>query len=201
VDETHIRVKGKWAYLYRAVDSAGASIDFLLSAQRDAAPAKRFFQKALRSPNHPTPQVINVDKNPSYPPVVEALKAEGTMRRRCRLRPMQYLNDILEQRSSGHQVAREGEPRVSFVPGSLPHDPRFRSGACDSEGANQMGGGAVKLSANSSSSPGCSRFQPDATPASMPLLCRHLKVATLPMKSMDRRFALYRGGRGENGPG
>jgi IS6 family transposase len=53
VDETYIRVKGKWAYLYRAVDSAGASIDFLVSAHRDAAAAKRFFQKALCSPNHP----------------------------------------------------------------------------------------------------------------------------------------------------
>jgi transposase-like protein len=63
VDETYIRVKGKWTYLYRAVDSTGASIDFLLSARRDAAAAKRFFQKALSSPNHPTPRVINVDKN------------------------------------------------------------------------------------------------------------------------------------------
>ena len=67
VDETHIRVQGKWTYLYRAVDSTGASIDFLLSARRDAAAAKRFFQKALSSPNHPTPRVINVDKNPSLP--------------------------------------------------------------------------------------------------------------------------------------
>ena len=49
------------------------------------------------SPNHPTPRVINVDKNPSYPPVVEALKAEDTLRRRCRLRPVQYLNNVLEQ--------------------------------------------------------------------------------------------------------
>ena len=47
VDETYIRVKGKWTYLYRAVDSAGASIDFLLSARRDAAAAKQLFQKAL----------------------------------------------------------------------------------------------------------------------------------------------------------
>ena len=74
VDETYIRVKGKWTYLYRAVDSTGASIDFLLSAGRYAAAAKRFFQKALRSPNHPTPRVINVDKNPSYPPVVAVLE-------------------------------------------------------------------------------------------------------------------------------
>ena len=87
VDETYIRVKGKWTYLYRAVDSTGASIDFLLSARRDAAAAKRFFQKALSSPNHPTPRVINVDKNPSYPPVIEELKSDGTLRRRCHLRP------------------------------------------------------------------------------------------------------------------
>jgi transposase-like protein len=79
------------------VDSNGASIDFLLSAKHDAAAAKRFFQKALHSPNHPTPRVINVDKNPSYPPVVEQLKVEGALRRRCRLRPVQYLNNILEQ--------------------------------------------------------------------------------------------------------
>ena len=59
VDETYIRVKGKWTYLYRAVDSSGATIDFLLSAKRDAAAAKRFCQKALRSPNHPTPRVVN----------------------------------------------------------------------------------------------------------------------------------------------
>jgi IS6 family transposase len=45
----------------------------------------------------PTPRVINVDRNPSYPPVVEALKSEGTLQRRCRLRPVQYLNNILEQ--------------------------------------------------------------------------------------------------------
>ena len=51
VDETYIRVKGTWAYLYRAVDSCGASIDFLLSAHRDAAAAKRFFQRALQTPS------------------------------------------------------------------------------------------------------------------------------------------------------
>src|SRR5260370_14996746 len=66
----------------------------MLSARRNAASAKRFFQKALCSPNHPTPRVINVDKNPSYPTVVEVLKSEGTLRRRCRLRPVQYLNNV-----------------------------------------------------------------------------------------------------------
>ena len=52
VDETYIRVKGKWVYLYRAVDSSGATIDFLLSAQRDAAAAERFLGKALGGENH-----------------------------------------------------------------------------------------------------------------------------------------------------
>ena len=45
VDETYIRVAGQWTYLYRAIDSAGNTIDFLLSASRDAAAAKRLFQK------------------------------------------------------------------------------------------------------------------------------------------------------------
>src|SRR5260370_16368204 len=85
VDETYIRVKGKWTYLYRAVDSAGASIDFLLSARRDAAAAKRFFQKALRSPNHPTPRAINLDKNPTYPPSPDVLQSEVTFQPPCHL--------------------------------------------------------------------------------------------------------------------
>jgi transposase, IS6 family len=58
VDETYIRVKGKWVYLYRAVDSRGATIDFLLSAKRDAAAAKRFLAKSLGGENHPAPRVI-----------------------------------------------------------------------------------------------------------------------------------------------
>ncbi len=137
VDETYVRVKGKWTYLYRAVDSAGASIDFLLSARRDAVAAKRFFQKALCSPNHPMQRVINVDKNPSHPPVVEELKSEGTLWRRCRRRPVPYLNNnnFLEQDSSGHQAEGASEPRLPLVLGSLPYDPRIRSRACDSEGA------------------------------------------------------------------
>jgi transposase-like protein len=85
VDETYIRVKGKWTYLYRAVDSAGATIDFLLAARRDAA-AKRFFQNALLARGHPRPRVINVDGNPSYPKVVAELKQEGKLSSRCRCR-------------------------------------------------------------------------------------------------------------------
>lgn len=97
VDETYIRVKGKWAYLYRAVHSTGATIDFLLSAHRDAAAAKRFFQNALRVPGHPRPGIINLDGNPSYPKVVAELKAEGKLGRPCRCRTCPYLNNIVEQ--------------------------------------------------------------------------------------------------------
>jgi transposase, IS6 family len=68
VDETYLRVAGKWTYLFIAqLDSASATIDFLLSARRDAAAANRFFQKALQSPGHPRPRVINVDGNRRIP--------------------------------------------------------------------------------------------------------------------------------------
>jgi transposase-like protein len=83
-------VKGKWTYLYRAVDSAGGTIDFLLAAHRDSTAAKRFFQKALLAPGHPRPRVINVDGNPSYPRVISELKREGKLGRRCRRRTCPY---------------------------------------------------------------------------------------------------------------
>jgi len=90
VDETYIRVKGKWVYLYRAVDSSGATIDFLLSANRDAAAAERFLSKASGGENHPAPRVINTDKHAGYPAIVQ-LKAEGALEEDCRHRPVQYL--------------------------------------------------------------------------------------------------------------
>lgn len=84
-------------YLYRAVDSTGAAIDFLLTAKRDADAAKRFLQKALSSPGHPRPKVINVDGNPSYPTAISELKRTGELGRRCGCRPVRYLNNIVEQ--------------------------------------------------------------------------------------------------------
>jgi transposase-like protein len=97
VDETYIKVKGKDRYLYRAVDSTGQTIDFLLTGKRDTAAAKRFFRKALAGLNNPQPRVITVDKNPAYVPAVTNLKSEGILRRRCRLRQCKYLNNIVEQ--------------------------------------------------------------------------------------------------------
>ena len=79
VDETYIKIKGKWYYLYRAVDSTGQTIDFMLSAKRDTKAAKRFFRKMLKPPQHPSPRVINVDRNKAYPPAVEELREEGIL--------------------------------------------------------------------------------------------------------------------------
>jgi transposase, IS6 family len=97
MDETYVRLKGKWVYLYRAVDSNGATIDFLLSAKRDAAADERFLTKALGRENHPAPPVINIDNHAAYPPAIVELKADGVLGEKCTHRPVQYLNNVLEQ--------------------------------------------------------------------------------------------------------
>jgi IS6 family transposase len=83
-------------YLYRAVDSTGATIDFLLLAKRDAAAAERFLTKALGGENHPAPRVINTDKHAAYPPAIVELKADRVLGK-CTHRPVPYLNNVLEQ--------------------------------------------------------------------------------------------------------
>jgi len=97
VDETYIKVKGLWKYLYRAVDSEGDTIDFMLSAKRDQKAAERFFRRALKAEHAWPPRVINVDKNAAYPPAVENLKAQGILDENCELRRCKYLNNIIEQ--------------------------------------------------------------------------------------------------------
>jgi IS6 family transposase len=97
VDETYVKVKGTWIYLYRAVDSQGATLEFLLSATRDAEAAKRFFLKALNASHTTTPRVITVDKNAAYPKALQELKAATTVPAGCKLRQVKYLNNLLEQ--------------------------------------------------------------------------------------------------------
>ena len=78
VDETYIKVRGKWAYLYRAVDKLGNTIDFYLSATRNTKAAKRFLGKALRGLKEwEQPEVLNTDKAPAYAAAIAELKAEG----------------------------------------------------------------------------------------------------------------------------
>ena len=122
VDETYIKVKKVWMYLYRAVDSDGNTISVLLSPTRDAEAAKRFFVKALHpsvcsapgarpveeqveepaslaDPNHTkaAPRVINVDKNAAYPKAMVDLKATGVLPESVELRQVKYLNNLIEQ--------------------------------------------------------------------------------------------------------
>ncbi len=97
VDETYIKIKGRWRYLYRAVDSLGNTIDFLLRAKRNAQAAKRFFKKLFNASHSSKPRVINVDKNPAYPTATDELKKEGTLSKECELRQNKYLNNIVEQ--------------------------------------------------------------------------------------------------------
>jgi transposase, IS6 family len=112
VDETYVKVKGAWKYLYRAVDSTGQTINFMLSAKRDMKAAKRFFRKMLKAPKHQSPRVINVDRNKAYPPAVEELKEEGILPSASQLRQCKYLNNILEQ---NHRfIKRRVNPGLGF---------------------------------------------------------------------------------------
>ena len=97
VDETYVKVKKVWVYLYRAVDSQGNTLEFLLSPTRDAQAAKRFFLKALAAPHSSTPRVITVDKNAAYPKAFKELRTEGIMPGPCELRQSKYLNNLVEQ--------------------------------------------------------------------------------------------------------
>jgi transposase-like protein len=85
-DETYIRVAGQWTYLYRAIDSAGNTIDFLLSPRRDFIPARAFQQLAVAQAGRIQPRVINVDGHPAYPAAIDDLKRSGELSRRCRYR-------------------------------------------------------------------------------------------------------------------
>src|ERR1700686_5384391 len=97
IDETYIKVNGEDKYLYRAIDSMGQTIDFLLTAKRDPAAAKRFLRKAIEASGNAMPRVMNVDKNPAYAAAVDALKAEEAIPRRVALRQCRYLNNVIEQ--------------------------------------------------------------------------------------------------------
>jgi transposase-like protein len=97
VDETYVRVRGRWAYLYRAVDKGGDTIDFHLSPTRNAKAAKRFLSKELRGLRaSERPTVINTDKAGCYGPAIVALKKEGLLPKDAQHRLVRYLNNVVE---------------------------------------------------------------------------------------------------------
>ena len=95
VDETYIRVRGRWAYLYRAVDKRGRTVDFLLSERRDIAAAKRFFIRAVQQ--HGTPERVTLDGYPATHAAIAELKKDGVLRPETKVWTSKYLNNIIEQ--------------------------------------------------------------------------------------------------------
>lgn len=97
VDETYVKVRGKWAYLYRAVGKDGDTIDFYLSATRNMKAAKGFLGKALNGlKDWQKPLKINTDKAPTYGPAIAELKKEGKLPVEALRRQVKYLNNVIE---------------------------------------------------------------------------------------------------------
>ena len=96
VDETDVCVRGRGCSLSRALDSAGATIDFVRSGWRAAAAAHRLFRQALPDPAHPRPRVINTDRARRYGAAIASMQQEGIRQRRGRPRPVQYVHNIVE---------------------------------------------------------------------------------------------------------
>src|SRR5215468_4748752 len=108
MDETYIKVKGAWKYLYRAVDKHGKTIDFLLTAQRDEHAAKRFLTKAIR--RHGVPEKIIIDGSAANEAAIKRYNEEhGTA---IAIRQVKYLNNIVEQDHRG--VKRVTRPMLGF---------------------------------------------------------------------------------------
>jgi transposase-like protein len=96
LDETFVRIAGKWMYLFRAVDSRGQTVDFYLSPTRDRAAAKCFLQRALANPDNRPPHVFSRDRLRSYPAAIRELQCEGQLTGRCRHRTRRYCNNRIE---------------------------------------------------------------------------------------------------------
>jgi len=110
VDETYLKVRGQWVYLYRAVDKEGRTVDFLLSKRRDVTAAKRFFSRATKQ--HGAPRVITLDGYAASHRAVTNLKEAGTLPRRVRIRSCKYLNNVVEQ--DHRQIKQRIRPMLGF---------------------------------------------------------------------------------------
>ena len=96
VDETDVKIRGEWCYLYRAVDTVGRMVDFRLSARRDVAAAKALFRKSIKNHQHP-PQTIRLDGYAASQRAVRELKADGSLPTETKRRSSKYLNNLIEQ--------------------------------------------------------------------------------------------------------
>jgi putative transposase len=108
VDETYIRVGGQWKYLYRAVDRLGQTVDFLLTAHRDVAAARRFFGRAID--RHDVPEKITIDKSGANTAAVNGLVADSGAD--IEMRQNKYLNNLIEQ--DHRAIKRIVRPMLGF---------------------------------------------------------------------------------------
>jgi transposase-like protein len=110
VDETYLKVKGKWVYLYRAVDKVGQTIDFLLSERRDSAAAKRFFEQAIEKRG--IPEKITLDGYAASHEAVAELQEEDVLPTTLTVRTSKYLNNVIEQ--DHRRVKQRVKPMLGF---------------------------------------------------------------------------------------
>lgn len=97
IDETYIKVKGRWMYLYRAITKEGSTVDFYLSGTRNQKAARRFLSKALRSvKSYHRPSTLNTDQDKAYGPAILAVKKEGVCEEDVEHRQVKYLNNRIE---------------------------------------------------------------------------------------------------------
>ena len=108
MDETYIKVKGIWKYLYRAVDRDGKTIDFLLTAKRDKAAAKRFFDKAMQA--NGVPEKVAMDKSGANKAAIDGINASRAVL--IAVRQIKYLNNMVEQ--DHRAVKRRTKPMLGF---------------------------------------------------------------------------------------
>ncbi|HFO2534833.1 TPA: IS6 family transposase [Yersinia enterocolitica] len=110
MDETYIKIKGQWKYLYRAVDTVGQTIDFLLTAKRDTAAALRFFRKAIR--HHGEPEMVTIDKSGANTAALTTLNADKPEEETMTVRQNKYLNNLVEQ--DHRNIKRRIRPMLGF---------------------------------------------------------------------------------------
>jgi len=108
MDETYVKVAGQWKYLYRAVDRDGDTVDFLLTAKRDKAAARRFLERAIGL--HDVPEKITIDKSGTNTAAIESVKADSGCD--IQLRQVKYLNNIVEQ--DHRAIKRLVRPMLGF---------------------------------------------------------------------------------------
>ena len=198
VDETYVKVSGNWAYLYRSVDSAGETIEFMLSPKRNLIAAKLFLRLALSGGN-PSPRVINVDGHVAYVSAIAELTESGELGRRCRCRrTAPYLNNIIEQ---DHRfIKKRISAKLGFrsEQGGVANDRVLRGDARNPQRASPLGSQGRSCSSASVHPHNlrCRCLALTDTPA-----CPHLRSRHLQQNPLGAYAALRRGNIAGSGEG